>query len=130
MEKKIVRTKNAPTPIGPYNQAVKAGGFVYVSGQIALHPVSADLHLDNIEQETKLVLENLRAVLEAANSDLDHVVKTSIFLSSMDLFQSVNAVYAQYFDSKNAPARECVAVSTLPKNVNVEISAIALERKK
>lgn len=129
MEKKIIKTSKAPAPIGPYNQAVVAGDMVFVSGQIALDAKSGDLLVDDIESETRLVMENLNAVLSEAGSSFQHVVKTSIFLSSMDLFNSVNDVYSEYFDSENAPARECVAVKTLPKNVNVEISAIAITKR-
>lgn len=125
MEKKIINTTKAPEPIGPYNQATIAGGFVFVSGQIALDAETGNLVADDIAKETSKVLENVGAVLEAAGSGFTEVVKASIFLSDMVLFQEVNTVYAKYFDSKNAPARECVAVKTLPKDVNVEISVIA-----
>lgn len=126
MEKKIIKTNDAPAPIGPYNQAVIAGNTVYISGQIAIDPVTGNLKNTEIETETHQVLQNLASILKAADSNLGKVIKTSIFLSDMDLFSEVNKVYAQYFDEANAPARECVAVKSLPKNVNVEISAIAI----
>lgn len=112
-------------PIGPYSQAVIANGMAYLSGQIALHPVSGELVMDNIEAETTRVMENIKALLEACNSDLSQVVKTSIFLSDMGNFSRVNAIYGNYFTG-NYPARETVQVACLPKNVNVEISVIAL----
>lgn len=124
--KSIIKTSQAPAPIGPYNQATKAGNTVYVSGQIAIDPADNELKINNITDETDLVLKNLSAVLAAADARLDQVVKCSIFLSSMDHFQEMNAVYAKYFPEETAPARECVAVLTLPKSVNVEISAIAV----
>ncbi len=124
--KRIIKTANAPAPIGPYNQAVMAGDTLYVSGQIALHPESGELVCDKIENETRQVLENLKAVLNAADLELSDVVKTSIFLSDMNSFAKVNEVYGTYF-TQNFPARETVAVKTLPKNVNVEISAIAVK---
>ena len=124
--KKIIHTKSAPAPIGPYNQAVLAGNTLYVSGQIALHPETGNLVSDNIQTETRQVLENLKAVINAADMQLSDVVKTSIFLSDMDSFATVNEVYGTYF-TENYPARETVAVKTLPKNVNVEISAIAVK---
>ena len=120
----IIETSKAPAPIGPYSQAVRAGDTIYVSGNIAIDPVSGELKIDNLEEETRLVLSNLRAVLQTAGADFEHVVKCSIFLSDMSLFPRVNAVYAEAF-SQNPPARETVAVAGLPKGVNVEISAIA-----
>ncbi len=123
--KTIIQTSNAPAPIGPYSQGVLIGALLYTSGQIALDPVSGDLIMDSIEAETKQVMENLKAVLAAANMDFSNVVKTSIFLNDMNDFSAVNAVYAGYFDEATAPARETVAVATLPKSVNVEISMIA-----
>jgi 2-iminobutanoate/2-iminopropanoate deaminase len=124
--KKIIKTDKAPLPIGPYNQAVVANGFVYVSGQIAIHPATGDLVLSDIETETHQVLTNVRAILEAAGSDLDQVVKVSVFVKDMQMFGRINAIYAQYFREENAPARELVQVSELPKFVNIEISVIAL----
>lgn len=125
--KKIVQTKNAPAPIGPYNQAVFAGNTLYISGQIALDPKSGDLKTDDLEEETTQVLENLKAILTEAGLNLNHVVKTSIFISDMNNFGKINEVYSRYFDSENAPARETVEVANLPKFVNVEISAIAVK---
>ena len=119
----IIETKQAPAPIGPYSQAVRAGDTIYVSGNIAIDPVSGELKTSNLEEETRLVLSNLRAVLQEAGADFQHVVKCSIFLSDMALFPRVNAVYAEAF-SQNPPARETVAVAGLPKGVNVEISAV------
>lgn len=116
----------APAPIGPYSQAVLAGNTLYVSGQIALNPESGQIIDSTLELETKQVMSNLQAVLEAAEMDFSHVVKTSIFLSDMSYFAQVNEIYGQYFTG-DYPARETVAVKTLPKNVNVEISVIAVK---
>lgn len=124
--KKIIRTTEAPAPIGPYNQAVLVGNTLYTSGQIALHPETGALILDDIETETTQVMENMKAVLSAANMTFDHVVKTSIFISDMDNFAAINKVYGQYFNDETAPARETIQVAKLPKNVNVEISMIAI----
>lgn len=123
--KEIVRTELAPAPIGPYNQATAHGNMLFVSGQIAIDPKDGVLKTDNLQQETHLVMQNLKAVLEAGGSCFEGVLKTSIFLSDMDFFAEVNEVYGSYF-SGDYPARECVAVKTLPKHVNVEISAIAV----
>ncbi|APG61359.1 RidA family protein [Christiangramia salexigens] len=125
--KKIIETKNAPAPIGPYNQAVFAGNTLYISGQIALDPNSGELKTDDLEKETAQVLDNLSAILEAAGLNLKDVVKTSIFISDMNNFAKINEVYSRYFESENAPARETVEVANLPKFVNVEISAIAVK---
>ncbi|SDR77989.1 RidA family protein [Gramella sp. MAR_2010_147] len=125
--KRIIQTKNAPAPIGPYNQAVFAGNTLYVSGQIAIDPENGDLKTDDLEEETVQVLENLQAILNEAGLTLEHVVKTSIFISDMNNFGKINEVYSRYFDSENAPARETVEVANLPKFVNVEISAIAVK---
>lgn len=124
--KKVINTQNAPAPIGPYNQAIMAGDTLYVSGQIAIDPQSGNLIDANIEEETHQVMANLKAVLHAADLDFINVVKTSIFLSDMNSFSKVNEIYGHYF-TKDFPARETVAVKTLPKNVNVEISAIAVK---
>lgn len=124
MNKTIVNSANAPAPIGPYSQAVKAGGFLFLSGQIALIPGTSDFKNGNITEETTQVMENLKAVLQEAGLNFGHVVKTSIFLKEMSSFASVNEEYGKYFD-KDFPARETVAVKTLPKDVNVEISMIA-----
>ena len=125
--KKIIKTDKAPAPIGPYNQAVMHGNTLYTSGQIAIDPTNGELVLDNIEVETNLVMQNLKAVLEAADMDFENIVKTSIFLSDMGKFSQVNAIYAQYFNEETAPARETVQVACLPKNVNVEISCVAIK---
>lgn len=121
----IINTSLAPAPIGPYSQAIKAGNTLYCSGQIAIDPQSGLLKMDSIQEETEQVLQNLKAVVEAAGFNLTQVVKCGIFLSDMNLFQEVNAVYEQYF-SDVKPARETVAVAGLPKGVNVEISAIVV----
>jgi 2-iminobutanoate/2-iminopropanoate deaminase len=125
--KKIIFTEKAPAPIGPYNQAVLVGNTLYTSGQIAINPVTNELVLNNIEDETKLVMENLKAVLEAAEMTFENVVKVSIFISDMGNFANINAVYGSYFNEATAPARETVQVACLPKNVNVEISAVAIK---
>lgn len=122
--KRIISTKLAPAPIGPYNQAVAFGELLFVSGQIAIDSSTGDLKIDSLEEETHLVMKNLKEVLTAGGSDFDKVIKTSIFLSDMSFFPVVNEIYGSYFSS-DYPARECVAVKTLPKSVNVEISAIA-----
>lgn len=126
--KKIVETKDAPAPIGPYNQAVSFNGTLFMSGQIAIDPNSGELITDDIEQETHQVMKNIAAILKEAGSSFDDVIKCSIFLSDMGNFAEVNKVYGSYFNS-NFPARECVEVSVLPKNVNVEISVIAALRQ-
>jgi 2-iminobutanoate/2-iminopropanoate deaminase len=125
MSKTIVNTKGAPEPIGPYSQAVKAGGLLFLSGQIALVPGTSELKNDNITEETRQVMENLKAVLREAGCDFSNILKTTIFLKDMNSFGEVNAEYGKYFE-KDFPARETVAVKTLPKDVNVEISMIAL----
>ena len=122
--KEIINTNNAPAPIGPYNQAIKAGGTLYISGQIALSPNTNELISGSIADEAKQVLENLGAILKEAGYSFTDVVKTTIFLTDMANFSTVNEVYATYF-TENAPARETVAVKGLPKGVNVEISLIA-----
>lgn len=124
--KKIILTPNSAQPIGPYSQAILAGNTLYISGQIAINPQNGNLITQTIEAETTQVMENLQAVLIAANMNCENVVKTTIFLSNMDDFASVNQIYGIYFTT-NYPARETVAVKTLPKNVNVEISAIAIK---
>ncbi len=126
--KKIITTTQAPAPIGPYNQAVLAGGTLYTSGQIAINPENGALILENITAETTQVMENLKAVLAAADMTFDNVVKTSIFVSDMHNFAAINAVYGSYFNEETAPARETVEVANLPKFVNVEVSAIAIQR--
>lgn len=124
--KKIIYTKHAPEPIGPYSQAVLANDVLYASGQIAINPDTNELVMTSIEGETTQVMKNIEAVLTEANMSFDNIVKCSIFLSSMDNFSRVNEVYGTYFTS-NPPARETVEVSCLPKNVNVEISFVAVK---
>ena len=123
--KKIIHTDKAPAPIGPYSQAVQFGNMLYTSGQIAINPTTGDLEIEDIKAETRLVMENLRAVLKAAGMNFDHVIKASIFVSDMHNFAAINQVYATYFNEATAPARETVEVANLPKFVNVEISMIA-----
>ena len=125
--KKIINTSNAPAPIGPYNQAVLSGNTLYTSGQIAFNVSTGAFVLDNIKVETKQVMENLKAVLKAADMGFEHVVKTTIFISDMDNFGQINEVYGQYFDPETAPARETVQVARLPKDMNVEISMVAVK---
>ncbi|NHM06797.1 RidA family protein [Flavobacterium sp. CYK-4] len=124
--KKIIYTEKAPAPIGPYSQAVLAGNMLYTSGQIALNPETMELVLGSIESETKQVMENLKAVLEAAGMTFENVIKTSIFLIDMEDFAKVNNVYGSYFNETTAPARETIEVAGLPKDVNIEISMIAM----
>jgi 2-iminobutanoate/2-iminopropanoate deaminase len=124
MEKKIFTTQNAPAPIGPYSQAVKAGNMLFISGQVAIDPATGNVEAGDIPSETHQVMKNLQAILQEAGADFNAVVKTTIFLSDMSLFAQVNEVYGKYFSS-SFPARETVAVKGLPKNVNVEISMIA-----
>ena len=125
--KTIIYTDKAPAPIGPYNQAVLVDNMLYTSGQIALDPVSMELVLDTIEIETSQVMENMKAVLEAADMDFSNVVKSTIFISDMNDFARINTVYGSYFEEALAPARETVQVAKLPRNVNVEISMIAIK---
>ena len=125
--KKIIHTPNAPSPIGPYNQAILTGNTLYISGQIAINPSTGMLEIGSIKEETELVMQNLKAVLEAAEMTFDHVVKTSIFISDMNHFGKVNEVYCAYFNEATAPSRETVEVANLPKFVNVEISMIAVK---
>ena len=125
--KKIIKTDQAPAPIGPYNQGVLTGNTLYISGQIALNPVDGNLVTSEILEETEQVMRNLKAILQAAEMDFENIVKTSIFISDMNNFSQINSVYSKYFDEKTAPARETVEVANLPKFVNVEISAIAVK---
>lgn len=125
MKKKIISTLSAPTPIGPYNQAILMNNTLYLSGQIPLIPETMEIVEGDIKKETQRVMQNLEAVLDAAEMNFENVVKTSIFLSDMDNFGKVNEIYSSYFNNKTAPARETVAVKTLPKKVRVEISMIA-----
>jgi 2-iminobutanoate/2-iminopropanoate deaminase len=125
MSKQIIQSNKVPAPIGPYSQAVIANGFLFASGQIAFDPATGELVLSSIEAEATQVMENIKAILVEANINFEHIVKTSIFLSSMDLFAAVNQVYGSYFNA-DFPARETVAVKGLPRNVNVEISITAI----
>lgn len=122
--KKIINTPNAPAPIGPYSQAVQTGNMLFVSGQIPINPATGEMVMDSIEAEATQVMKNLEAVLTAADASFDNVVMTTIFLADMGDFAAVNAVYGTYFTA-DFPARATVAVKTLPRNVNVEISVIA-----
>ena len=123
--KKIINTPNAPAPIGPYRQAVLSGNMLFVSGQVAFNPATGDLVMDTLEAETTQVMQNLKAVLTEGGATFDNVVMTTIFLSNMDYFATVNSIYGTYFTA-DFPARATVAVKTLPKNVNVEIAVIAV----
>jgi 2-iminobutanoate/2-iminopropanoate deaminase len=123
--KQIINTPNAPAPIGPYNQSIAFNGLLFVSGQIAINPATGELVLDSIEDETHRVLQNLRAILEAAGSSLQQVLKATVFVRDMNQFGRINVVYGKYFKPEFAPARELVQVSELPKFVNIEISVIA-----
>jgi 2-iminobutanoate/2-iminopropanoate deaminase len=127
MNKKIITTDKAPAPLGPYNQAVLVNDTLYLSGQIPLIPSTMELVEGTLEAETKQVMQNLMAVLEAANMGFEHVVKTSIFLNDMNNFAAVNEVYGSYFDHATAPARETVEVANLPKFVRIEISMVAVK---
>ena len=125
--KKIIKTSKAPAPIGPYNQAILSVNTLYTSGQIAIDPSSGKLKIGTIKEETLLVMENMKAVLAAADMTFENVVKTSIFISDMTNFSEINEVYGSYFNEDTAPARETVEVANLPKFVNVEISMIAVK---
>ena len=125
MEKKIVHTPDAPAPIGPYSQAVQAGPLLFISGQIAIDPATGNIDATDISAETRQVMHNLGAILSAARLDFSHVVKTTILLSDMALFATVNEIYGQYFTG-DFPARETYAVKSLPKNVNIEVSMVAM----
>ena len=125
--KKIIKTSKAPAPIGPYNQAILSGNTLYTSRQIAIDPSTGKLKIATIEEETTLVMENMKAVLAAAEMTFDNVIKTSIFISDMANFSEINTIYGRYFNEDTAPARETVEVANLPKYVNVEISMIAVK---
>lgn len=125
MGKEIINTNLAPAPIGPYNQAVSFGNFLFVSGQIALDVRTGELKIDDLEAETELVMANLKAILSEAEMDFSNVLKSTIFLTNMGDFATVNSIYGKYFTTDNAPARETVQVAALPKGVHVEISVIA-----
>ena len=124
--KKIINTSKSPAPIGPYNQAILRDNMLFISGQIALDPISMKLNNNSIENETNQVMMNLKYILEEANMDFSNVVKTTIFLSDMNLFKKVNDIYGKYIIEGDEPARETIAVKTLPMSVNVEISMIAI----
>lgn len=126
MEKKIITTKNAPAPIGPYNQAILANDTLYISGQVCIDPASGNLKNKDVQEETHQVMQNLKAILQEAGMSFSNVVKTTIFITDMNRFGEINEVYGKYFDS-DFPARETVQVSALPKFVNVEISMIAVK---
>ena len=126
MNKKVISTNKAPAAIGPYSQAILRGNTLYCSGQIAIHPETGDLNTETITKETHQVMKNISEVLKAADMDFSNVVKCSIFMSDMNQYSEINQVYASYF-TENPPAREAVQVSVLPKNVNVEISVIAVK---
>jgi len=124
MNKEILFTENAPAPVGPYSQAVKTGNMLYCSGEISIDPKTNEIFTGDVQKQTEMVMENVRAVLTEAGLDFKNIIKTMIFLTNMDDFAKVNEVYAKYFP-ENPPARSCVAVCTLPKNVNVEVEVIA-----
>ena len=126
MDRQIIKTSDAPDPIGPYSQAVKAGSLLFISGQIALKPGASEIITNDISKETEQVMNNLKAILTEAGLGFEHVIKTTIFLKDMNLFAPVNEVYGKYFET-DFPARETVAVKGLPKDVNVEISMIAAQ---
>ncbi|MDG1171747.1 MAG: Rid family detoxifying hydrolase [Polaribacter sp.] len=125
--KKIIKTRKAPAPIGPYNQAVLSGNTLYTSGQIAINLETGNVLSSTISEETRLVMEHLKEILAAADMTFENVIKTSIFISDMNNFGEINSVYGEYFNEESAPARETVEVAALPKFANVEISAIAVK---
>ena len=123
---KAIKTSNAPDPVGPYNQAIRAGNFIYCSGQIAIDPVTNNVNcLGNIEKETTQVLKNLLAVLNAGGAEAEDVIKTTIYLTDLKNFKTVNDIYSEFFKVENPPARACVEVSSLPKGVSIEIDCVA-----
>ncbi|MBS1653231.1 MAG: RidA family protein [Bacteroidetes bacterium] len=124
MDKKIIKTNNAPAPIGPYNQAIQSGNTLYISGQVCIDPGTNELKNKDVQEETHQVMHNLKAILQEAGMSFNNVVKTTIFITDMNRFSEINEVYGKYFES-DFPARETVQVSALPKFVNVEISMIA-----
>ena len=123
--KEIIQTDQAPAPVGPYNQAISHNGLLFVSGQIAINPANGELITENIEAETHQVMKNLKAILTKAGLGFEHVLKCSVFVKDMHMYNRINAIYSEYFDDATAPARELVEVANLPKFVNVEISLIA-----
>jgi 2-iminobutanoate/2-iminopropanoate deaminase len=127
MSREVIQTPHAPAPVGPYNQAIRAGAMIFCSGQVAFDPITGTIvGGGDVVQEAEQVMKNLEAVLSAAGASFKDVVKTTVFLTDMQDFATVNAVYARYFDETTAPARACVQVSVLPKNVKVEIDCIAV----
>lgn len=124
--KQVIQTNNAPQAIGPYSQAIMANGTLYVSGQIPVVPATGAIVSDKVEDQARQVMENVKAVVEAAGMTLDNVVKTSVFIKNMDDFAKINAVYSEYF-KENCPARACVEVARLPKDVQIEMEAIAVK---
>lgn len=129
MSKKIINTEKAPSPVGPYNQSIITGEHVFISGQIALEPSTGELILDTIEEETRQVMRNLGAILEAHGLGYADIISCSVFVKDMDAYGRINDVYASYFDEETAPTRALVEVARLPKDVNIEISAIAYKPK-
>lgn len=125
--KRAIFTERAPSPVGPYSQAVKAGPLLFVSGQIAIDPQTGQMVNQDVEEETHRIMRNIRLVLQAANMDFENVVKCSIFVRDIDQYARINEVYSEYFGGSEPPARELVEVSRLPKAANVEISVIAVE---
>ena len=125
MPKKIIKTKNAPLPIGPYNQAVAVGNLVYTAGQIAIDPKTNTIVYGSVHEQTRIILQNLESILKAAGSSLKKVVKTTVFLKNMDDFSAMSEVYKEFFDEKTAPARSTIEVARLPKDVAVEIEVVA-----
>ena len=127
MEKKIINTKSAPAPIGPYNQAIVVNDTIYISGQVCIDPVSGNLKNKDIQEETHQVMQNLKAILQEAGMSFNDVVKTTIFITDMNQFSTINEIYGKYFEA-DFPARETVQVSALPKFVNVEISMVGVKQ--
>jgi 2-iminobutanoate/2-iminopropanoate deaminase len=123
MKKDIIQTTNAPQAIGPYSQAIKVGSWIYTSGQIPIDPKTKEIVAGDIEKQTKMVLENLKAITSAAGGSLDNVVKTTVYITNIDDYEKINNVYGSYFD-KGKPARSLVQVAKLPKSVNIEIDAV------
>lgn len=125
--KKIINSKNAPAPVGPYNQSILVGDTLYISGQIPINAMTGELILTDIQAETRQVLDNLNYILAEAGMNIDNVVKCTVFVADMGQYAVINEIYASYFGEENAPARELVEVSKLPKDVHIEISAIAVK---
>lgn len=127
MDKKIINSSLAPSPVGPYNQSIKSGNTLYLSGQISIDQATGKMVMDSIEEETHQVMKNIGHVLKAANMTYENIVKCSVFVADMNMYSRINTVYAEYFNDETAPARELVEVANLPKFVNVEISCIAVD---